>query len=39
MSKTDYSEYLTGDEIERVEKDPVLTINDVVNHRREADAE
>lgn len=34
MSKTDHSEYLTGDEIERVEKDPVLTIDDVVNHRR-----
>lgn len=30
-------EYLTGDEIARIEADPVLSIEDVVNHREAAD--
>lgn len=37
MSKTDLREFVTAEEVERIEKDPVLTVSDVVNHRREAD--
>lgn len=29
-----YSEYVTGEEIERIEADPVLTVEDVVEHRK-----